>query len=161
MIDLIKSRLNTEQLFYDDKWITDGNIVLKRDAVNLEEFLKNAIKKEDGCLTKLLSNIGDYIAIFPLHTIYKNAIYNLDLDYSLIPIEEVKDWYVDSRWFSKVYDFLYDIDNIYVYEYKVGPRIGPILEVKGWANRDDFIIGKDAEPIAYILGIITERQDER
>lgn len=156
MIDLIESRLQNERLFYDDNWITDGNIALKRDAADLEYFLKNAIPKYKNKITKLLNDKGVYITDFDLKQEYENAIYDIQFEGALLPIGINKKWYIDSRWFQKVYNFFYEMDNVKVYEFDTGDKIGPILEFIGWENSANYNAGQEPKILAYVLGVNRE-----
>lgn len=156
LYELFKQRLDNSELYYDDNWITDGNIIIKRNkrTTNLENLLVKAIKRD--AISKLIKLKGEYIGNFDLKNEYKNCIYNIHLDSSIIPVDVEKKWYLDSRWLNKAVKWVYDIEEIKVYEWLVDKgNIGCILELTGWIDDIDYFTGGgEAEPIIYIMGIL-------
>lgn len=157
--ELFEQRALSDELFFSEKFISDGNIAIKRKYLpNLEIYSDECAKVN---IEEFISQKGKFISYFEIKIEYPNAIYLLASNYSLLPIDNTIDEHVDSRWLNAV-DSEFIIDTIKVYEHfgyiKHQKHKGSILEIIGWGSQDDYNAGYEPSIIGYIAGIVNKEE---
>ena len=141
----------SRELYYDNEFITDGNIVIYRKfAPVVNAVLEQKAKKlmNDTIIGKI-NQKGTYAGYFEVKGEYKNCYYHMATDSCIIPVDFNEHWGIDNRWLL-FFNNQFAIDDIYVFPYEVGKE-GCIFQIRGWADGEEYT-DKESYIIGYILG---------
>jgi len=143
-----------KKLFYDNDYITDGVIFLKKGLIlPVDEVAKQKATKlkVDTYLSDVIKDKGQMVGTFDIRERYDDCEYYRSTHSAIIPVEKDLGWYIDSRWLDW-FDNQFAINEIRYYSMEVEEKDGCIFEVVGWNNGDEYT-DKPEEILGYILGV--------
>ena len=145
------------KIYYDCNYISDGVVAFIRGAIPVIDSLLEEKAKYYGpsIITDYIMQKGKYCGNFEILYKYRGCIYHRDIKIADIPVDEQKDWYVDSRWIDR-FDNSFEIDEVKIYEYFAQGKQGCILEFIGWIDKDDYYSQSSPRVLGYVMGSMYE-----